>query len=194
MQRTLLFKLIITLVISFFSSNGQPCPCSINNNVVQCNVTSSSSTVNIGTCYYSNGYSSINIIYSGNVTLSLTSSSTNPIVVKPIDGSGNNILQISYINTQASLIEIQIYLSSNQVLSPLFTPSSSIIASTSTLSINVIQNITDASNFKIFDIPSSTSMNFANYKVIFDTSNTNSGVRKLYQLIIFLQYFFFLFS
>jgi hypothetical protein len=96
----------------------------------------------------------------------------------PTDGTAGNTLQISSINSNASRIGIQIYLSSSQVALPLFTPSSSIIAPNSILSINVIQNITNANNFQIFAYPSLTTMNFANYEIIFDTTNTNSGVRK----------------
>jgi len=134
-----------------------------------------SAIVNTGPC---NSYNSINIIYSGNVVLNLVSSSTKSIAIMPTDGTAGNTLQISSINSNASRIGIQIYLSSNQVLLPLFTPSSSIIAPNSILSINVIQNITDANNFQVFAYPSSTTMNFANYEIIFDTTNTNSGVRK----------------
>jgi hypothetical protein len=177
MKRTLLFKLIITLGIFTFSSDSQSCPWSYVGDTLLCNVTNGRSTVNTNSCD-SNLYNSINIIYIGNVILSLTSSAAKPISIETPDGSGSSTLQISSINTNANRIEIQIYLSSNQVSSPLFTASSSIIAPSSTLSIYVIQNIPDASSFQIFHTSMPGTMNFANYEVIFDTINTNSGVRK----------------
>jgi hypothetical protein len=96
----------------------------------------------------------------------------------PTDGTAGNTLQISKINSNTNHIEIRIYLSSNQVSLPLFTPSSSIIAPNSILSINVIQNILDAINFQVFAYSNSTIMNFSNYELIFNTTSTNSGVRK----------------
>jgi len=133
--------------------------------------------VNTNLCN-SNEYNSINIIYSGNVVLNLITSSIKPIFINPVTQSDSNTLQISAINTNANYIEIQIYLSLNQVLLPLFTTPSSIIAPTSTLSINVLQNIIDAMDFKVFEYSTLTVMNFANYELIFNTTVANSGVRK----------------
>jgi len=175
MKGTLFFKLLIILFISIFSSEGATCPCYNVNYILQCQVTNISPAVDTGSC---NSYNSINIIYSGNVVLNLVSSSTAPILIMPTDGTAGNTLQISNINSNTNHIEIRIYLSSNQVLLPLFTPSSSIIAPNSILSINVIQNIPDAINFQVFAYSSSTTMNFTSYELIFNTTSTNSGVRK----------------
>jgi hypothetical protein len=177
MKGTLFFKLLIILIISIFSSEGATCPCYNVNYILQCQVTNISLAVDTGSCN-SSVYNSINIIYSGNVVLNLVSLSTAPILIMPTDGTAGNTLQISKINSNTNHIEIRIYLSSNQVSLPLFTPSSSIIAPNSILSINVIQNIPDAINFQVFAYSNSTIMNFSNYELIFNTTSTNSGVRK----------------
>ncbi len=184
MKRILLFKFLIALTALFHSSNGQPCPCYVDDSILQCNITSSSSTVNKNPCNLS-GYNSINIVYSGNVVLSLTtSSSVQTIAVKPLDGSDSHVLQISNINTNAALINIQINLSSNQASTILIPATSSIIAPGSTLIINVIQSIVDPSNFQVFDTSSSPQMNFASYELIFNTTSAFSGVRKSYLISI----------
>jgi hypothetical protein len=110
--------------------------------------------------------------------LNITAPSIQPIVIAPVDGSSSNVLQISAINTNANRIQIQMSLSSNQVLRPLFLTSSSIIAPTSTLSINIMQTIPDAMDFEVVGYVSSSTASLANYEIIFNTTNTNSGVRK----------------
>jgi hypothetical protein len=115
--------------------------------------------------------------------LNITAPSIQPIVIAPVDGSSSNVLQISAINTNANRIQIQMSLSSNQVLRPLFLTSSSIIAPTSTLSINIMQTIPDAMDFEVFGYLSSSTVSLANYEVIFNTTNTNSGSLSLPNLI-----------
>ncbi len=179
MQRTLLFKLIITSVLISFSTNNPTSSCIPNNNILQCSVTGTF-TVDSNLAGL-NGINSINITYTGSVVLSINISSINSITIQPLDGNENDTLQISSINTAAAtLIGIQIQLSSNQVLFPLFTTSSYVMAPASTLSIYVTQTIPDASNFKIFDTSSVSTMTVANYEVIFNTNVTNSGVRNYY--------------
>jgi len=178
MQRTLLFKLIITSVLISFSTNNPTSSCIPNNNILQCSVTGTF-TVDSNLAGL-NGINSINITYTGSVVLSINISSINSITIQPLDGNENDTLQISSINTGATLIGIQIQLSSNQVSFPLFTTSSYVMAPASTLSIYVTQTIPDASNFKIFDTSTVSTMTVANYEVIFNTNVTNSGVRKYY--------------
>jgi len=178
MQRTLLFKLIITSALITFSTNNPTSSCIPNNNILQCSVTGNFTVDNnLGNL---NGINSINITYTGSVVLSINISSINSITIQPLDGNENDTLQISSINTGATLIGIQIQLSSNQVSFPLFTTSSYVMAPASTLSIYVIQTIPDASSFKIFDTSTVSTMTVANYQVIFDTNVNNSGVRKYY--------------
>jgi hypothetical protein len=178
MQRTLLFKLIITSALISFSTNNPTSLCIPNYNILQCSVTGNFTVdSNLGNL---NGLNSINITYTGSVVLSINISSINSITIQPFDGNENDTLQISSINTTATLIGIQIQLSSNQVSFPLFTTSSYVMAPASTLSIYVIQTIPDASNFKIFDTSTVSTMTVTNYEVIFDTNVTNSGVRKYY--------------
>jgi hypothetical protein len=133
--------------------------------------------VNTGACSTSN-YNSITIIYSGNVVLTLSSSSAKPIVIQPLDGSDSHTLQISNINTQATCIDINIRLSSNQEQLPLFTTAYNVVPSTSILNINVIQSIPNTNNFIIFPTTIAPSISVANYSVNFD-NGSNSGVRKM---------------
>jgi hypothetical protein len=186
MQRILFFKLIITLAIFIVSANGQTCSCTVNGGILQCSVTSTSSAVDTSVCNPSN-YNSISITYSGNVTLSVTSPSTNPIVIGPYDNSDNHTLQISNLNTNADLIKIQIRLSPNQNGLPLFNTQNYVIPSTSALSISVTQSIPDASNLQIFDNSVLSIMNLAKYTVTFD-NGSNAGVRK-FVTIFFIIFF-----
>jgi hypothetical protein len=140
----------------------------------------------------SNNYNSIDIFYTGNVVLNLTAPSTQLIVIKPSGGSGNNVLQISSINTNATLIYIQLTLSSNQASTILIPASSSINAPNANLSINVMQTIADASTFQVFDTSSSpTQTNFVNYILVFNTTSTSSGVRKKNIYIFNLSFLFY---
>jgi hypothetical protein len=177
MHRLVFFQLEIIFGIFIFSSNGQSCPYNINGGVLQYDAINASSIINTNLCN-SNAYSSISIIYTGTVLLNITAPSIQPIVIAPVDGSSSNVLQISAINTNANRIQIQMSLSSNQVLRPLFLTSSSIIAPTSTLSINIMQTIPDAMDFEVVGYVSSSTVSLANYEIIFNTTNTNSGVRK----------------
>lgn len=176
MNRTLFFKLITIFLALISLSTGEPCPCNMIGTILQCNVIDTSLPINADSCNMT-GYDSINITYSGNVTLNFTTSSAKPILIRPVDGNDGHQLQISAISTSASLINIQFFLTTTQASVTLFTPSCSIIAATSTLSINVVQAVTDAIGFKIFDIPSATKMIISNYELSFDTTIVNSGVR-----------------
>ena len=176
MKETSLFKLVIILTVSFVSCNSQYCPCGRNNGVLQCYVSTSAPSVNTNLCE-SNGYNLIKITYSGNVLLDLVAPLTKPILIEPVDAN-NHTLQILSINTQAKKIDIIIQLSLNQASSTLFTATSSIIALNTTLIINVVQSISDAKDFKLFDIPSSTNILFASLELTFSSTSTNPGVRK----------------
>ncbi|CAF1196165.1 unnamed protein product [Rotaria sordida] len=183
MQRTLLLKSVFTLVILILSSNCQAPMCNINNDILICSVKNTSSLVDTS-FNSSNGYSSVKIRYNGNVQLNLIAPSMKPIIIEPSDESDSHTLQISTINTAASRIDIQIRLSSNQVLLPLFTATCNITAPRSTLRISVIQSIMDPKDFKIFDDTStSLTMNFANYELIFTRSDTYRGTLYLHNLI-----------
>ncbi|CAF2521064.1 unnamed protein product [Rotaria sp. Silwood2] len=181
MQRTLSFIFVFSLTILILSSNCQTSICNINNNVLICIATNTTSLVDT-TFNSSNGYSSIKIQYYGNVKLNLIAPLIKPIAIEPTDESDSHTLQILTINTNASRIDVRFVLSSNQAL-PLFTTTSSVIAPQSTLGISVKQNIMNSNDFKIFDDPSSSLiMNFANYELIFERT-TNAGTLYLHNLI-----------
>ncbi|CAF0715956.1 unnamed protein product [Adineta steineri] len=181
MQRVLLFKLIIILVILTFSPNVQGSSCTPNGVTLQCSLTGPST---INTNSIPTGINSLNITYSGSTSLSIMAPSTVTLIqMNPVDTNDNHTLQISNINTGTARIEINIRLSINQVSLTLFTPTCSILASNSTIRIHVIQTISDAANFKIFDSSNTGTMNFGTYEVIFDQNNSNSGTLNFPNLI-----------
>jgi len=190
MRRFLPFRQTIIFVTLFFLYNGQSQACSLNNRIYECQATSSSSTVDLtNSLPQASEYDSISIKYNGNVVLDLTSPSTKPIVIAPLD-SNDHKLQISRINTNASSIQIKILLSSGQVAVSLFTDSSSIIAATATVTVNAAQTSSNADEFKIFAPSSTTTMNFANFELIVNATNSDIGVRET-RICIFTVFFLF---
>jgi hypothetical protein len=116
--------------------------------------------------------------------LSLTSASTQSIVIQPYDGSASNVLQISSLNTNAANITLQIILSPGQATTTLI-PALSSINAPGNLVINVVQMIPDAGAFKVFDTSSTppTTTDFASYMLTFNTTSGSAGVRKFYVYI-----------
>lgn len=175
MQGTL-FQLLILLSVLLISSHCLSIQCNIASDVLQCPITNTLSTVDTSS-YNSNQYNSITITYSGSTNLTLISPSIKPISITPVDQSDNNVLQISTINTNASRIDIRIRLSQSQVPKPLFSQTCNVAAPSSTISIKIAENGMNSSSYKIFYTPSSSTMNFANYELIFDQTLPKSGVR-----------------
>lgn len=183
MKRSLLFRQTFVLLILFVLCKADPPTCSISSDV-QCNVTSSSSTLDLSSLQVTANIP-ISIKYSGEVILDLTSNLLNPIIIEPIDAN-DHTLQISKITTNASSIKIKIRLTNSQIAKTLFTNPSSIIAVNAIVIVDAVQNTPDASNFKIFDRSSTTTtMTFGKFELTVNATSSNVGVRK--QINVYLQ-------
>lgn len=181
MKRSLLFRQTFLLLILFVLCKADPPTCS-NSPDVQCNVTSSSSTLDLSSLQVTANIP-ISIKYSGEVILDLTSNLLNPIVIEPID-TNDHTLQISKITTNASNIKIKIRLTNSQIAKTLFTNPSSIIAVNAIVIVDAVQNTPDASNFKIFDRSSTTTtMNFGKFELTVNATSSNVGNLNLPDLI-----------
>ncbi|CAF3385226.1 unnamed protein product [Rotaria socialis] len=182
MQRTLLFKFILALIILISSSYCEAFECNITSNILQCSITNTAGILDT-LPYNLTACNSISIIYSGQTTLRIISASTKPIFIQPVDTTNGHTVQILSIDTNASRIEIKIILLFNTTTPPLFTTNSRITALNSNISVNVAENYNDASAFQIFTSSNSSMFNFANYEIIFDQIGTKSSNLYLPNLI-----------
>ena len=176
MQHTSVFAAVVALIALLCSTTVSADSCMVTAAILQCSVTGPVSSLNTSLYSSSDSFNSITVTYSGTVSLYLITLSTKPISIKPM--ADTDMLQISGLSTSASRIDIWISLSAARLSMPLFMASPNYaLTPSSSLSINIKQNVVDVSTFALFASDNSPRVTFANYEVVFDRSVSNAGVR-----------------
>ena len=178
MNRILFVQCFFLLVIRYHSSHAQSCPCTPSGTTLTCYVTGNNNILSTSSCS-TTGIGLINIVYNGVTVLDLIAPSTIPISIGYNATSSANTLQIRSIRTNSTRIDVRIFLATNQNNQLLFISTLWIDAPSSTFSIRVVQNVTNPSSFRIFDTSGLRNVNISKYEVIFDTTGTAGGVRRI---------------
>lgn len=176
MNRILLFEFFLLCFIRFHSTDGQSCPCTRNGAILQCSANGNTLVIDTSPCDRT-GISSIYVTYNGTTVLDMVAPQTIPIMVDRIADSDSNILQIRSIRTNASRIDVRIYLGTFQIPQNLFTYDCMINAPSSTLSTVATLTNRDPSRFEAFDDSYLGNFKLANYEFILNGAGPSDAVR-----------------